>query len=316
MRRNADPVVHPFERAREYTRALNAVKLERLFSKPFVGQLGDGHVDGVYTMQKHGRNLCRLVSGGADGYVKVWHTGESGIKGNSEKCDIWRAKGHEGIVRGVAFLHQEHQVDKVISCGDDGAIRLWEIEQNATNSGMKGNGSVMSLMGAQLDKPVREWGGVGGNERLPLTHLDSHPKNAHFATTGSSISIWHAGHASQSAPIQTFRWGEDTFYSVRYHPVETHLLAATASDRSILLLDTRLATPIHRVVMALRSNAVRWHPREPFNFASGSDDHHAYLWDMRKLQLPSSRRKEGGKAGGGGALAIYKDHVGPVMDLD
>merc|ERR1712000_269596 len=50
--RNLDPSHHPFERAREYTRALNAVKMERMFAAPFVGQLGGGHVDGVYSMAK------------------------------------------------------------------------------------------------------------------------------------------------------------------------------------------------------------------------------------------------------------------------
>lgn len=48
--RNLDPALHPFERAREYTRALNATKLERMFAAPFIAQLGRGHVDGVYTM--------------------------------------------------------------------------------------------------------------------------------------------------------------------------------------------------------------------------------------------------------------------------
>ena len=33
---------HPFEAEREYTRALNSVKLEKVFAKPFLGAL-DGH---------------------------------------------------------------------------------------------------------------------------------------------------------------------------------------------------------------------------------------------------------------------------------
>lgn len=44
--RNHAPEVHPFQEAREYTRALNATKLERMFAKPFLGSL-DGHKDGV-----------------------------------------------------------------------------------------------------------------------------------------------------------------------------------------------------------------------------------------------------------------------------
>ncbi len=35
--RNLDPLMHPFSRARERTRALNAAKLERIFAKPFIG---------------------------------------------------------------------------------------------------------------------------------------------------------------------------------------------------------------------------------------------------------------------------------------
>lgn len=32
MPRNLDPALHPFERAREYTRALNATKLNRMYT--------------------------------------------------------------------------------------------------------------------------------------------------------------------------------------------------------------------------------------------------------------------------------------------
>lgn len=53
--RNLDASYHPFERAREYTRALNATKLERMFAQPFVCQIGKGHIDGVYTLS-HDRN--------------------------------------------------------------------------------------------------------------------------------------------------------------------------------------------------------------------------------------------------------------------
>ena len=70
--RNPNPALHPFERAREYTRALNATKLERMFAAPFVGQLGRGHVDGVYSLAKDPSSLERFASGSGDGVVKVW----------------------------------------------------------------------------------------------------------------------------------------------------------------------------------------------------------------------------------------------------
>ena len=36
--RNLDPALHPFDKAREYTRALQATKLDKVFAKPLVGK--------------------------------------------------------------------------------------------------------------------------------------------------------------------------------------------------------------------------------------------------------------------------------------
>lgn len=49
---NLDPALHPFAKEREYTRALNATKLGKLFAKPFVAALS-GHLDGVYCLRRH-----------------------------------------------------------------------------------------------------------------------------------------------------------------------------------------------------------------------------------------------------------------------
>jgi WD repeat and SOF domain-containing protein 1 len=47
VQRNPSNVTqHPFQSAREYQRALNAAKLEKLFAKPFLAAM-DTHSDGV-----------------------------------------------------------------------------------------------------------------------------------------------------------------------------------------------------------------------------------------------------------------------------
>ena len=66
--RNYDPALHPFEAPREYARAMNATKLERIFAKPFLAAL-DGHKDGVCCMCKHRRKLNTMFSGSCDGEV-------------------------------------------------------------------------------------------------------------------------------------------------------------------------------------------------------------------------------------------------------
>lgn len=68
--RNYDPTLHPFEVCREYTRALNATKIERVFAKPFLASL-DGHRDGVNCMAKHATSLSTLLSGSCDGEVTI-----------------------------------------------------------------------------------------------------------------------------------------------------------------------------------------------------------------------------------------------------
>ncbi|KAJ8985086.1 hypothetical protein NQ317_019771 [Molorchus minor] len=89
--RNYDPALHPFEAAREYTRALNAVKLEKVFAKPFIGNL-DGHRDGVSCISKHPKQLSILISGAFDGEVRVWDL--------PQRICLRNFVAHNGIVRG------------------------------------------------------------------------------------------------------------------------------------------------------------------------------------------------------------------------
>lgn len=66
--RNLDPLMHPFARARERTRALNAAKMDRMFSKPFIASL-EGHVDAVECLVRKQDTLTMVASGSWDGGV-------------------------------------------------------------------------------------------------------------------------------------------------------------------------------------------------------------------------------------------------------
>lgn len=72
---SVSPVLHPFQKAREYKRALNAVKLEKVFAKPFLKAL-DHHSDGVQVMAKNRFNLVDVLSGSADGEIILWNVAE------------------------------------------------------------------------------------------------------------------------------------------------------------------------------------------------------------------------------------------------
>jgi len=58
--------MHPFAKARERTRALNAAKMERMFAKPFLASL-EGHIDSVTVLAKAPGSLTVVASGSHDG---------------------------------------------------------------------------------------------------------------------------------------------------------------------------------------------------------------------------------------------------------
>uniref|UniRef100_A0A0K2TPB1 Uncharacterized protein n=1 Tax=Lepeophtheirus salmonis TaxID=72036 RepID=A0A0K2TPB1_LEPSM len=115
VHRNFDPAQHPFEAAREYTRALNAVKLEKVFAKPFLGSL-DGHSDGISYLEKHPSRLSILGSCSYDGEVRIWNLA-------TRKCVV-NYEGHKSFARGLTFSGDGNHL---ISIADDKQIHTWKV---------------------------------------------------------------------------------------------------------------------------------------------------------------------------------------------
>ncbi|XP_051792050.1 DDB1- and CUL4-associated factor 13 [Erpetoichthys calabaricus] len=264
--RNYDPSLHPFEVPREYTRALNATKLERVFAKPFVASL-DGHRDGINCMAKHTRSLSTLLSGACDGEVKIWHL-------PTRKCTR-TLKAHEGFVRDICVRYCG---TSFFTVGDDKIIKHWSMEGQL-------NGAQEEPLNSILGKTV-------------YTGIDHHWSDGIFATCSQQVDIWDE---HRSSPIRSFSWGADSITSVKFNPSETHVLASCASDRSIIIYDMRQATPLKKVIMDMRTNALCWNPMEAFIFTSANEDYNLYTFDMRYLDAP---------------VKVHMDHVSAVLDVD
>lgn len=248
--RNLDPAVHPFERAREYTRALTATKLEKMFAAPFVAQLGHGHVDGVYSMAKDPSSLERFASGSGDGAVKVWDL--------TSREEIWSTKAHSNIVKSLCWTADR----KLLSCATDKSIKVFDPYNDAL-------------------KTAPETSFVG---QAPFTGLSLHRSHPVFAASSNNISLYDLSRPS-SVPTQTMQWptSTDTITSVAFNPTETSILASTALDRAVVLYDIRTSSPLSKAVLRLSSNAVCFNPMEALNFAVANEDHNIYIFDMRKL---------------------------------
>eukprot|EP01029_Cantina_marsupialis_P028174 TRINITY_DN775818_c0_g1_i1.p1 TRINITY_DN775818_c0_g1~~TRINITY_DN775818_c0_g1_i1.p1 ORF type:complete len:456 (+),score=120.99 TRINITY_DN775818_c0_g1_i1:69-1436(+) len=264
--RNKDESIHPLQRAREYQRGLNAIKIDKLFAKPFVGALSD-HRDGVFCSTTSHKNLSQFISGACDGEIISWDLAHRKPK--------FRVTAHNGFVRGLSVHMSGHSF---LSCGDDRFVKMWNINPDSAD---------MSNM-----VPMSEWIGKSAFHGVDCNRADHT-----FLTSGDQIQVWNY---HRSEPTNTFQWGHDTFTCAKFNPSETHIIGATCGDNSITLLDVRSDTPIRKLVLKNRSNALAWNPMEPFNFSVANEDYNCYTYDMRRMDS---------------AMTVHHDHVGAVMDI-
>ncbi|XP_055902173.1 DDB1- and CUL4-associated factor 13 [Eupeodes corollae] len=264
--RNYDPSQHPLESVREYVRALNATKLDRVFAKPFVGNLS-GHRDGVACFGKHPKRLSTLVSGAYDGEVRIWDL--------ANRASIKSFVAHSGFVRGIAFSVNGANL---FTAGDDKTVKVWNL------------GNVEDV---EFDEPSNTF-----MSRTMINGISHSIKESVFATCGEACTIWDV---NRNDPLKTLKWGTDNLHAIAFNPVETSLLSACGSDRSIILYDKRESQPIRKLVLSMKSNKLSWNPMQAFNFTVANEDCNLYTFDTRQLTNP---------------IKIHYDHVSAVTDVD
>lgn len=212
--------------------------------------MGDGHVDGVYSMAKDPNSLDHFASGSGDGVVKVWDL--------TTHKEIWNTQAHENMVKGVCWTPEQ----KLLSCASDKTVKLFDPYRSSSEA-----------------PPLATYLG-----QSPFTSVSHHRNVPAFAAASSQISIYDLSRPS-STPSQTLHWptSVDTITSVAFNQTETSVLASTAMDRSVIMYDLRTSSPLTKLVLRLASNAVSWNPMEAFNFAVANEDHNIYIFDMRKM---------------------------------
>ena len=282
---NPDPALHPLAAATEYTRALQSAKLERIFAKPFLRQLS-GHIDAVTTMCVRYGDVNTVGTGSADGEVRWWRlsTGE---------CKAIGKRAHQGAVGGIGCWGK-HVAHRAVSAGAlDKVIRIWDVSamEAASSTDEQAVGGRQSMELQPMETYVSEHV-LGG--------LDTHHSSPLFCTASGTgtVQVWSL---ESTSPLHSFAWGSDTVLNVRWNRVEQHILASCATDRSVVLYDLRMRTPLARMITQLRTNALAWNPMEAFIFTTANEDHNMYTFDMRKMDH---------------AINIMKDHVSAVLDVD
>jgi len=262
--------MHPFAKPREYTRALTAAKMDRMFAKPFVGALG-GHQDGAYCLGKDPRRVGVVAAGGGDGEVIVHSL-------NLRRPLLKLPQAHKGMVGGVCWTSDARDGRRgLVTCGKlDGAVKIWKskaFNPGLSDEGFEGNefgeGSSSQAFldtagavgeydeeggGLALDEKKRDQ--VGRDLEPIMTYttkngfngMDHHRDDPIFATASNTVQIWDEG---RTAPVSTLQFGGsmETVTGVKFNQSETSVLASVGGDRTLCLYDIRTGKAERRIVM-------------------------------------------------------------------
>ncbi|WWC92239.1 uncharacterized protein L201_007193 [Kwoniella dendrophila CBS 6074] len=334
LQRNLAPHLHPFQKPREYTRAMTAVKMDRMFAKPFVDALG-GHQDGVYCLGKDSRRVGIVAGGGGDGEVIVHSL-------TLRRPLLKIPNAHKGMIGGLSWTSESSDGKRqLISVGKlDGTIKIWkskaftpglrekEVFKGSEFSHGLGDEGAMHLdeagaigeEGYQFDDDEEEEGGglnidsnkrdkLGENLEPLLTYtnkngfngIDHHRTDSIFATASNTVQIWDETRSNSAISNLQFGNSLETVNKIKFNQSETSVLASVGNDRTMCLYDIRTGKAERRIVMQFVSNAISWCPTLPTMMLLASEDHNLYTFDIRNLNSPNQ---------------IYKGHVGGVMGCD
>lgn len=90
------------------------------------------------------------------------------------------------------------------SCAADCTVKVWKLPHAPLQHGdvQQDAAPVADLVGQKA-----------------FLSIDCQYEGDKFATCGSAVDVWDAEH---SEPIDTFSWGCESTYSIRFNPVRTH----------------------------------------------------------------------------------------------
>ncbi|MPC09747.1 DDB1- and CUL4-associated factor 13 [Portunus trituberculatus] len=281
VQRNYDPSLHPFEASREYKLALNSVKLERVFAKPFVGSLT--HTEGVSALCRHPSRLSCVFTGTVEGELRLWDI-------SHKKCE-WTVQAHGGQIWSIVAAPDGNSFFTV---GNDKTIKKWSLDKAKEGdhdlpvdtwlSDCYGMPDCTSTTATNLYAVLDALAHIGKTIVTGITH---HRYRNEFITCGERVLLWDA---SNKAPKFSYDWStsgdrnDASVASIKFNPVETDLFASSDYANNLVLYDTR-AKEVKKLKMNLRINALAWNPMEAFILTAASEDYNPDYMPTKTVPL-------------------------------
>jgi len=232
------------------------------FLNPFLKSLRF-HQDGILNIVPHSIVKNMVFTGSADGEICLWLL-------NKDKC-FFNFKAHDKSVRGLSI---NFNGKFLLSCSDDTTVKLWKVSENKKD-------------------PLKIY-----KSRVNYNSIKFNPVTSYFITAGDSITLWDF---ENFIPIQQIFQNGVSVSCAKFNPIEHNIILSSASDRSVMLHDLRLHSPVKKFFMDMRTNDIVWFKTNPWEFTLANEDGNLYGFDIRKIN---------------NIKKIYKGHVMPIQSLD
>ncbi|KAF6775216.1 hypothetical protein AHF37_05564 [Paragonimus kellicotti] len=212
--RNYSASEHPFSAEREYVRAVNSAKLQRMMAKPFLGSL-EGTTERITCISLNSETLGVAVFGTADGKIQYWDV--------SLRKRLFENQAHDAEIRGVSHCNRS---SLMYTCSLDGQLKQWRMNHD----------DIASAWSAPLTSVLMKW----------APHcLDHHPSADELLIGGAESCLLYSA-ARMDVPIREWTWGQEPVHCAKFNQVEQNVACVLSKDNSLMLIDCRQDEPIRK----------------------------------------------------------------------
>ncbi|GLE04917.1 hypothetical protein PINS_up013898 [Pythium insidiosum] len=244
--------------------------------------MGDAHLKRVYSLAfSPFADHALLVAGGHQGQVSVY--GIAAPTDEHDEVDTMRSpllsfKAHSGWISCVTLaINRSRQENRLLTSGNDGVVKLWDLNQRSTASQRTGATAKPLLVVDHLHRS-----GIFG--------MDVRRDNMEMITCSKDATI--ALSTVRNGAVDVVRRFEDhdsVIKSVQFSRVKPELFSSGGNDRVLRVFDSRSSSKAAITIAnahARAINSVVWHPVDSNWLVSASFDPSMHLFDLRQPSLP------------------------------
>jgi len=283
--KNTDPSLHPLAQQTEYVRAIRAAKMKKMFAKPFIGSL-EGHSESVYSLCRHHKNTRTIISGGADGEIRIWDL--------STRSCMRTIKAHPLTVNDVSCSPNS---DLILSVGSDGNVcgfsessnfaflspsgALQSIDHSYSEPMFVTGGATIDLWSPQRNSPIQTFD-VASTKDFKDTVFNMNETNL-IATCAGDCSIMIADTRTRTI-ARKIRMSMQS-NAVDWNPQAPFYFISANDDSACYLFDIRKTESAVRVYTDHLDpvTCISFSPNGK-QFVTGSYDSTVRIWDWENIK--------------------------------